>query len=45
MHVDKICKKYAVLHNGERVMISRRRQKEFEYSLKKYVGGNKDLHV
>lgn len=37
MHVDKICKDYAVLRSGERVMISRRRQKEFEYTLNMYV--------
>ena len=35
--VDKICREYAVLHSGERVLISRRRQKEFEHRLKKFI--------
>lgn len=36
-YVDTICKDYAVLKNSERVMISRRRHKDFELQLIKYI--------
>ena len=38
MYVNKIHKGYAELHSGERVMISRRKHKEFKQRLNKYVG-------
>ena len=45
LHVDKICREYAVLHSGEKVLISRRRQKEFQYRLNKFISDIEDKHL